>query len=182
MKQRKRYTVDKSLLHPWLQEPQTWNDLRILESSIGTRYLTHESDDVRLSTGTGGGGSTMSFIPDNGETESTDLLGLGMVGEHKTNGNGGGGGIIWHEKSEGATEDTTTNAKSSAATTETTATDSEEVATTGSEFEGSPSREKNKSNGTNNSERNESPKNDATAGQGKALKWVRGTFCKFAKA
>lgn len=87
VKQRKRYTVDKSLQHPWLQDPQTWNDLRILESSIGTRYLTHESDDHRMSS-TGGssvGGSTMSFIPDNGETE--DLLGLG-TGKTYANGNG----------------------------------------------------------------------------------------------
>lgn len=82
VKQRKRYTVDKSLQHPWLQDPQTWNDLRILESSIGTRYLTHESDEPRMSVG----GSTMSFIPDNGETE--DLLGLGITGKTYANGNG----------------------------------------------------------------------------------------------
>lgn len=82
--------MDKSLQHPWLQDSQTWNDLRNLESSIGMRYLTHESDDARWSStgGVGGGGTgTMSFIPDNGETE--DLLGLGpMHGKNFMNGNG----------------------------------------------------------------------------------------------
>lgn len=47
VKQRKRFTVDKSLLHTWLQEPQTWHDLRALEAQVGIRYLTHESDDAR---------------------------------------------------------------------------------------------------------------------------------------
>ncbi|XP_019880244.1 serine/threonine-protein kinase D3 isoform X2 [Aethina tumida] len=47
VKQRKRYTVDKSLQHIWLQDYQTWNDLRALENQIGVRYLTHESDDAR---------------------------------------------------------------------------------------------------------------------------------------
>lgn len=47
VKQRKRFTVDKSLLHCWLQELQTWNDLRALEAQVGLRYLTHESDDAR---------------------------------------------------------------------------------------------------------------------------------------
>lgn len=47
MKQRKRFTVDKSLLHTWLQDRQTWQDLRTLEGQVGVRYLTHESDDVR---------------------------------------------------------------------------------------------------------------------------------------
>lgn len=70
VKQRKRYTVDKSLLHIWLQvnsshfvflikyyicvffccffqDYQTWCDLRTLENQIGMRYLTHESDDAR---------------------------------------------------------------------------------------------------------------------------------------
>uniref|UniRef100_A0A182KA76 protein kinase C n=1 Tax=Anopheles christyi TaxID=43041 RepID=A0A182KA76_9DIPT len=47
VKQRKRFTVDKSLLHCWLQDLQTWNDLRALESQVGLRYLTHESDDAR---------------------------------------------------------------------------------------------------------------------------------------
>ncbi|XP_035906698.1 serine/threonine-protein kinase D3 [Anopheles stephensi] len=61
VKQRKRFTVDKSLLHCWLQDLQTWNDLRALESQVGLRYLTHESDDARWavtagSTGGSGGG------------------------------------------------------------------------------------------------------------------------------
>ncbi|KAK9759319.1 Protein kinase domain [Popillia japonica] len=47
VKQRKRYTVDKSLQHIWLQDYETWCDLRSLETQIGTRYLTHESDDAR---------------------------------------------------------------------------------------------------------------------------------------
>lgn len=47
VKQRKRFTVDKTLLHVWLQDFQTWNDLRRLENSIGIRYITHESDDAR---------------------------------------------------------------------------------------------------------------------------------------
>lgn len=46
VKQRKRYTVDKSLLHPWLQDRQTWNDLRLLEEHVGARYLTLEIGDV----------------------------------------------------------------------------------------------------------------------------------------
>lgn len=47
VKQRKRYTVDKSLQHIWLQDYQTWCDLRSLENQINQRYLTHESDDAR---------------------------------------------------------------------------------------------------------------------------------------
>ncbi|GAB1869129.1 Serine/threonine-protein kinase [Camponotus japonicus] len=47
VKQRKRYTVDKSLQHVWLQDYQTWCDLRKLEQKVGYRYLTHESDDAR---------------------------------------------------------------------------------------------------------------------------------------
>lgn len=47
MKQRKRYTVDKSLQHYWLQDKQTYRDLRNLEGQVGTRYLTHEADDIR---------------------------------------------------------------------------------------------------------------------------------------
>ncbi|XP_058801988.1 serine/threonine-protein kinase D1 isoform X2 [Phymastichus coffea] len=47
VKQRKRFSVDKSLLHIWLQDYQTWCDLRELETQIGCRYLTHESDDAR---------------------------------------------------------------------------------------------------------------------------------------
>ncbi|KAH8330428.1 hypothetical protein KR067_002539 [Drosophila pandora] len=48
VKQRKRYTVDKSLQHYWLQDKQTYRDLRTLETQVGGgRYLTHESDDIR---------------------------------------------------------------------------------------------------------------------------------------
>ncbi|XP_017771650.1 PREDICTED: serine/threonine-protein kinase D3 [Nicrophorus vespilloides] len=47
VKQRKRYTVDKSLQHIWLQDYHTWCDLRSLEKQIAVRYLTHESDDAR---------------------------------------------------------------------------------------------------------------------------------------
>nr|AAF36107.1 HSPC187 [Homo sapiens] len=44
LKMRKRYSVDKSLSHPWLQEYQTWLDLRELEGKMGERYITHESE------------------------------------------------------------------------------------------------------------------------------------------
>ncbi|XP_025106047.1 serine/threonine-protein kinase D1-like isoform X2 [Pomacea canaliculata] len=47
VKLRKRFTVDKCLLHVFLQDYQTWCDLRMLESQVGIRYLTHESDDER---------------------------------------------------------------------------------------------------------------------------------------
>ncbi|XP_028921040.1 serine/threonine-protein kinase D2 [Ornithorhynchus anatinus] len=47
VKMRKRYSVDKSLSHPWLQDYQTWLDLRDLEGKMGERYITHESDDAR---------------------------------------------------------------------------------------------------------------------------------------
>ncbi|XP_068157029.1 serine/threonine-protein kinase D3 [Drosophila tropicalis] len=48
VKQRKRYTVDKSLQHYWLQDKQTYRDLRNLEAQVGGgRYLTHEADDIR---------------------------------------------------------------------------------------------------------------------------------------
>lgn len=53
MKQRKRYTVDKSLQHYWLQDKQTYHDLRNLERQVGTRYLTHEADDLRWASTTG---------------------------------------------------------------------------------------------------------------------------------
>ncbi|CAN9511396.1 unnamed protein product [Ophioblennius macclurei] len=44
---RKRYSVDKSLSHSYLQDYQTWLDLRELETKLGERYITHESDDSR---------------------------------------------------------------------------------------------------------------------------------------
>uniref|UniRef100_A0A4W4F3K8 Serine/threonine-protein kinase n=1 Tax=Electrophorus electricus TaxID=8005 RepID=A0A4W4F3K8_ELEEL len=47
VKMRKRYSVDKSLSHAYLQDYQTWLDLRELESKLGERYITHESDDAR---------------------------------------------------------------------------------------------------------------------------------------
>ncbi|XP_051578378.1 serine/threonine-protein kinase D3-like isoform X2 [Myxocyprinus asiaticus] len=47
VKMRKRYSVDKTLSHPWLQDYQTWLDLREFETHRGERYITHESDDAR---------------------------------------------------------------------------------------------------------------------------------------
>ncbi|KAK3092459.1 hypothetical protein FSP39_003050 [Pinctada imbricata] len=47
VKMRKRFTADKSLSHLWLQDYQTWCDLRKLEEQVGQRYLSHESDDER---------------------------------------------------------------------------------------------------------------------------------------
>uniref|UniRef100_A0A672IMS1 Serine/threonine-protein kinase n=1 Tax=Salarias fasciatus TaxID=181472 RepID=A0A672IMS1_SALFA len=47
---RKRYSVDKSLSHSYLQDYQTWLDLRELETKLGERYITHESDDSRWQT------------------------------------------------------------------------------------------------------------------------------------
>uniref|UniRef100_UPI00358F981D serine/threonine-protein kinase D3-like isoform X2 n=1 Tax=Myxine glutinosa TaxID=7769 RepID=UPI00358F981D len=47
VKIRKRYSVAKSLNHPWLQDYQTWLDLRELEHCVNERFITHESDDGR---------------------------------------------------------------------------------------------------------------------------------------
>lgn len=47
VKQRCRYTSNMSLIHPWLQDYQTWLDVRSLEAAVGERYLSHESDDAR---------------------------------------------------------------------------------------------------------------------------------------
>ncbi|XP_047247870.1 serine/threonine-protein kinase D2 isoform X1 [Girardinichthys multiradiatus] len=47
VKMRKRYSVDKSLSHAYLQDYQTWLDLRELETKLCERYITHESDDSR---------------------------------------------------------------------------------------------------------------------------------------
>ncbi|XP_078064143.1 serine/threonine-protein kinase D3-like, partial [Mustelus asterias] len=44
---RKRYSVDKALTHTWLQDFQTWLDLRGFETRFGQRYVTHSSDDSR---------------------------------------------------------------------------------------------------------------------------------------
>ncbi|KAM4625096.1 serine/threonine-protein kinase D1 [Polymixia lowei] len=47
VKMRKRYSVDKTISHPWLQDYQMWLDLRSLECRVNERYITHESDDLR---------------------------------------------------------------------------------------------------------------------------------------
>lgn len=44
---RRRFSVDKALSQPWMQDFQTWLDLRELETRVGQRYITHESDDAR---------------------------------------------------------------------------------------------------------------------------------------
>lgn len=38
VKQRKRLTVDKTLLHSWLQDPKTWSDLRNLEKEVSSSF------------------------------------------------------------------------------------------------------------------------------------------------
>ncbi|KPM09694.1 serine/threonine-protein kinase D3-like protein [Sarcoptes scabiei] len=47
VKTRKRYSVDKSLVHLWLDDYYIWCDLRRLEKQVGIRWLTHESDEER---------------------------------------------------------------------------------------------------------------------------------------
>jgi protein kinase D len=47
VKSRKRYSVDKSLIHPWLDGFEAYTDLRDIEAKLGKRWLTHESDDTR---------------------------------------------------------------------------------------------------------------------------------------
>merc|ERR1719400_2363166 len=47
VKLRKRYSVEQSLLHPWLQDYQTWCDMRELENRLQERWLTDQSDDTR---------------------------------------------------------------------------------------------------------------------------------------
>lgn len=42
-----RFTVNKATEHIWLQDYQMYSDLRQLESEVGSRYLTHETDDTR---------------------------------------------------------------------------------------------------------------------------------------
>ncbi|TGZ46590.1 hypothetical protein CRM22_011096 [Opisthorchis felineus] len=46
---RRRYSVEKSLNHPWMQDYRSWCDLRRLEASVGndTRFLTSTADDCR---------------------------------------------------------------------------------------------------------------------------------------
>ena len=47
VKLRKRYSVEKALIHDWFQDYQCWCDLRQLENKLNTRWLTHQSDDNR---------------------------------------------------------------------------------------------------------------------------------------
>ncbi|OQV13490.1 Serine/threonine-protein kinase dkf-2 [Hypsibius exemplaris] len=47
IKIKERFTVNKATEHIWLQDYQMYCDLRQLESEVGCRYLTHESDDAR---------------------------------------------------------------------------------------------------------------------------------------
>jgi len=47
VKQRKRYSVEKALIHSWLQDYQCWSDLRKLETRLNIRWLTHQADDNR---------------------------------------------------------------------------------------------------------------------------------------
>ncbi|KHJ41222.1 kinase domain protein [Trichuris suis] len=50
----KRISVQKALIHDWLQTYQLWCDLRLLEKKLSCRYLTHESDDKRWAQVTDG--------------------------------------------------------------------------------------------------------------------------------
>lgn len=77
VKMRKRYSVDKSLSHPWLQEYQTWLDLRELERKMGERYITHESDDARWD----------QFVTERHETSAEgDLSGARLPQDHEMQG------------------------------------------------------------------------------------------------
>uniref|UniRef100_A0A8C2QFR2 Serine/threonine-protein kinase n=1 Tax=Cricetulus griseus TaxID=10029 RepID=A0A8C2QFR2_CRIGR len=77
VKMRKRYSVDKSLSHPWLQEYQTWLDLRELEGKMGERYITHESDDARWD----------QFVTERQETAAAgDLGGALLPQDHEMQG------------------------------------------------------------------------------------------------
>ncbi|XP_049922966.1 protein kinase D4 [Epinephelus moara] len=44
---RRRFSVGKTLGHPWLQDFQLWCDLREFEQRMGCRYLTHRGDEER---------------------------------------------------------------------------------------------------------------------------------------
>ena len=44
VQQRYRFTSGKSLIHPWLENFQTWVDLRSLKGAVGERYLLLASD------------------------------------------------------------------------------------------------------------------------------------------
>lgn len=50
VKLRKRNSVEKALIHNWLQDYQCWCDMRKLEARNSDRWLTHESDDNRWET------------------------------------------------------------------------------------------------------------------------------------
>uniref|UniRef100_A0A452TKH1 protein kinase C n=1 Tax=Ursus maritimus TaxID=29073 RepID=A0A452TKH1_URSMA len=84
VKMRKRYSVDKTLSHPWLQDYQTWLDLRELECKIGERYITHESDDLRWEQYAGEQGlqypahliNPSASHSDSPETEETEMKAL----------------------------------------------------------------------------------------------------------
>ncbi|XP_065056101.1 serine/threonine-protein kinase D1-like isoform X2 [Rhopilema esculentum] len=43
----KRLSCQQALFHVWMQDYNTWLELRSLEEAVGRRYLTHESDDER---------------------------------------------------------------------------------------------------------------------------------------
>lgn len=47
VKSRKRHTVEKSIIDPWLDDYEVYCDLRRLEAKLGVRWLTHESDEDR---------------------------------------------------------------------------------------------------------------------------------------
>lgn len=47
VKRRLRYSVDRSLNDPWLDDYNVWCDLRRLEMRLKVRWLTHESDEER---------------------------------------------------------------------------------------------------------------------------------------
>ncbi|CAL8273829.1 unnamed protein product [Merluccius merluccius] len=63
VKMRKRFSVDKTLSHPWLQDYQMWSDLRGLEVRVNDRYITHESDDPRWSSHAQQGGPDHAPYP-----------------------------------------------------------------------------------------------------------------------
>ncbi|XP_065661834.1 serine/threonine-protein kinase D3 isoform X3 [Hydra vulgaris] len=46
VKMKSRLTCQQALLHVWMQDHETYLELRCLEKLVGKRYITHESDDV----------------------------------------------------------------------------------------------------------------------------------------
>uniref|UniRef100_A0A8C6EU99 Serine/threonine-protein kinase n=1 Tax=Marmota marmota marmota TaxID=9994 RepID=A0A8C6EU99_MARMA len=81
VKMRKRYSVDKSLSHPWLQEYQTWLDLRELEGKMGERYITHESDDARWEQFV-----AQRLLPGPGLPADAELCGTRLPQDHEMQG------------------------------------------------------------------------------------------------